>query len=232
MKASLITSLLILLSATSFVLAQSQYAGTYYGELDEQVSEFGVVTTPRHDTAALTAVVTTSGDLTITGASEITGTVDAQGNITVTNDGGYGFETGTISDDTINMNGSHSQDGGARVNEYWVVATLAQPVLAIFPDAQAEGSGWYYVSWFGSFNTANFPWIYHETLHSMYATGNDQTELWLYFPPLQWMFTNKDTYPWFYSQSLSAWVYYDVSTTSAQWFYNQSTGVWFAENNQ
>lgn len=211
--------------------AQSQYAGTYYGELDEQIKVFGHTVQPREKTNNVTATVSDSGQLVITGISEVTGTVDENGNIFVTNDGGFGFQTGTITDRTLNMNGSHSQDGGTRVNEYWIVATMNTPVSSAFPDAQAEADNWNYVPWFGYFNGQDFPWIYHQTLHSMYITGTDSTELWIYFPPLAWLFTNKDTYPWFFSQGLNSWIYYDTSIASPQWFFNQSTSTWFSESN-
>ncbi len=224
----IIVSFLVLAAAA---YGQSQYAGTYYGELDEEIQVFGHTVQPREKTNDVTATVTDAGDLTITGISVVRGTVDDQGHIFITDDGGFGFQTGTITNRTINMEGQHSQDGGTRVNYYWIVATMNTPVDSAFPDAQPEQNNWNYVPWFGYFNGQDFPWIYHQTLHSLYITGTDDTALWIYYPPLQWMFTNKDTYPWFYSTFINGWLFYDVTNANAQWFFNENTGTWFSEHN-
>jgi len=230
-NAAALLPIVLSLLMTTMSLAQSQYAGTYYGELDEEIDVFGHTVQPRQKTNDVTASVTDTGDLTITGISVVRGTVDENGNIFVTDDGGFGFQTGTIRDGTLNMSGQHSQDGGTRVNKYWILARMNTPVTSAFPDAQEEPDNWNYVPWFGYFNGADFPWIYHQTLHSMYITGNENTALWVFFPPLQWMFTNKETFPWFFSTFINGWLYYDTSNAPAQWSCNQNTGTWFSENN-
>ncbi|WOO41334.1 hypothetical protein [Rubellicoccus peritrichatus] len=210
--------------------AQSQFAGTYYGELDEAIVVRGQTVQPREKVSNIVATVTDSGNLTITGISEVRGMVDADGLISITDNGGYGFETGTITNNTINMNGESVKDNGIRIDEYWIVATRNTPVTSIFPDAQAERNNWNYVPWFGYFNGADFPWIYHQSLKSVYCTGTE-SDLWLFYPPLQWVYTNRDSYPWFYSPSVNSWIFYDTSIETPEWFFNQRTGAWFSESN-
>ncbi|WOO39268.1 hypothetical protein [Rubellicoccus peritrichatus] len=217
--------------ATAMVNAQSQYEGTYYGELDEEVKNFGIVTQPREKTNDLTVTVDSAGNLTVTGISGVSGTVDSNGTVQFF-ENGFGFSTGTIVNRVLNANGSHEQNGGTRVNEYWIVATMNTPVSASFPDATQHPDNWNSTPWFGSFNGAGFPWIYHETLAWMYCQGSDDTTLWLYFAPLGWLATSETLYPWIYDQLMLTWLYYDTSTTNPQWFYNQNTNQWFSVNNE
>lgn len=230
MKAILYLSASLLLFSSIHTHAQSEYAGTYYGELDEEVQAFGHTVVPRKKTNTITATVSDTGALTVTGISGVSGQVDASGTISFFQNG-FGFSTGTISGNTLNAAGQHEQDGGVRVNKYWIVATRNTSVTSAFPDATPEANNWNYTPWFGFFNGESFPWIYHQTLGPMYVTGSDNTALWMYFAPLGFIFTNKDTYPWFYDPQLDAWLFYDTSIASPQWFYNQSTTTWFSVDN-
>lgn len=235
MKYLLTKRYLSLLFTTAFAIAtahaQSQYAGTYYGQLDEEIKAFGVVVQPREKINDLTAIVNDNGALTVTGISGVTGQVNANGSVQFF-ENGFGFTTGTIVNRVLNANGTHSQNAGTRVNEYWLVATENTPVTASFPDATELPNNWNVTTWFGSFYGQNFPWIYHETLASVYCQGSDKTTLWLYFAPLGWIATSETLYPWFYDPQLATWLYYDSSITTAQWFYNQNTNTWFSVNNQ
>lgn len=206
------------------------YAGVYYGELDEQITDVGIIVQHREKTADITVTVSDNGDLSVTGIAGVSGVVEDNGVINFFANG-FGFTTGSISDGTVNAYGKHEQDGGLKVDEYWIVAQMNVSVAASFPDALAAAGNWNWTEWFGWFWGGDFPWIYHTTLGHVYCSGSDQTFLWLYYLPLGWIGTNATTYPWFYDSLLDAWLFYQVPSVNPNWFYNSSSDKWIQLTN-
>lgn len=224
--------LMLVACGQSLLIGQSEYAGTYYGELDEEIKFAGHTIQSRKKINSIAVHVTTDGSLTVTGINGVSGQVDADGSINFF-ENGFGFTAGSISGLSLSANGQHEQDGGLRVNQYWLDATQNTPVSSVFPDATQEANNQNFIAWFGYFNGLHFPWIAHQSLGNIYVQGNDETTLWMYFQPLGWMATNRDQYPWMYDVLLVTWVYYDTSIpiSQGQWFFNNRTEKWFSVNN-
>lgn len=234
MKSTLTLALatLVLLTGWSAV-AQAQtspYANTYYGELDEKITIFGVVTQERTKIADLTVVVQADGSFTVQGISGVSGEVANNGVVSFFSNG-FGFSQGTIENNQLNAYGKHEQNFGTRVNEYWIVATANTPVSASFPDANQLANNWNFINWFGWFWGQAFPWIWHDQLGWLYADGSDDTFLWLAYGPLGWLGTTKQDYPFVFAPSVDAWLWYQEGTANPNRFYNTATEKWIETSN-
>lgn len=92
--------------------------------------------------------------------------------------------------------------------------------------AEDTGGGWYKLDWFGSFNAASDPWIYHLQHGWMYAASETTSGLWLYTFDMDWMWTNHDLYPFMYQYSTASWLFYLIGSVDPRYFYNTTTGQW------
>ncbi len=90
------------------------------------------------------------------------------------------------------------------------------------------GNGWKWRSWFGYFSTYSSPWIYHCEHGWVYCVGPSTANLWLWSNRLGWSWTSDSVYPFLWSDTSSAWLYYyeGSGTGLAGWFYNFSTQQW------
>jgi formylmethanofuran dehydrogenase subunit D len=92
------------------------------------------------------------------------------------------------------------------------------------------GKGWQWVSWFGSFYTNSSQWIYHSKLGWLYPFATSTFNLWFWDPKWQgkggWWWTTNTAYPWIFSSSKNAWLYYYGNVSAGRLFYNSSTGQW------
>ena len=89
------------------------------------------------------------------------------------------------------------------------------------------GSGWDYSTWFGTYNSTFYPWIYRTDLGFMWVDAVG-TDLYLWVDSgasgsLGWIYTNQSIYPKVYSFTKGTWLYSSVGTTQ---FYNWSTQQW------
>ena len=96
-------------------------------------------------------------------------------------------------------------------------------------DAVDSGNGWWY-DWFGWFNTNAAPWIYHQTLGWLYPYGTSADNIWFYDADMNsFCWTSQAVFPCVYRTGRnSAWLYYDVGSSSPPLFFNFSTGLWEA----
>ena len=99
--------------------------------------------------------------------------------------------------------------------------TIADPF-----SGSSLGSGWYYSSWFGTYNTSYYPWIYRTDLGFIYVTASNG-DTYLYVDngssPMGWLYTNATVYPNVYSFTKGSWLYFSSGSTS---FYNYTTQAW------
>jgi hypothetical protein len=105
-------------------------------------------------------------------------------------------------------------------------------------DATATGGGWYYLNWFGNFyQDPTSQWIYHGTLGWLYPYASSTSAMSgsnVWFWDAQWdgkggfWWTNATTYPWLYSSTEQAWLWFNAaaSTPGTRWFYNTNTQKW------
>lgn len=112
-----------------------------------------------------------------------------------------------------------------------ITATFA-PSSTLWQNAVNLGGGWMSLSWFGKFNISNSPWIDQTSLGWLYPVGTSTASLWFYDPQWDgsggWWWTSASSYPWIYSGSLHAWLYFDAaaSTPSSRLFWNAADGKW------
>ena len=90
--------------------------------------------------------------------------------------------------------------------------------------ASDTGGGWAQLSWFGSFRSFGPPggWIYHAEHGWLYPVGASNAAIWLWSARQSWMWTNQTIYPFLWSDSQQAWLWYYRNTGSGSggWFYD------------
>ena len=57
-------------------------------------------------------------------------------------------------------------------------------------------------------------------------SATDQSSMFFYDDELGWFWTNNTTYPYLYSISRGAWLYYNGVDGGLRFFYNFGTGMW------
>ena len=152
----------------------------------------------------------------------------------VTNTGGRGSQPGVMTSfNNLDPNSLASQgniDGdfnvGTETKPVTITASLS-PTLSLWQNAVDLGKGWKWLQWFGTFNTDNSPWIYHQTLGWLYAYGTTQDSIWFWDDTMNaFWWTSQTVYPYMYRASDGAWLFYEQGSSNPRWFYNYSTGKW------
>ena len=97
-----------------------------------------------------------------------------------------------------------------------------------FEGAVSLGSGWKYLTWFGFFNDAQYPWVIHEKLGFVYVFGTRTGSVWIYISSIDmgWIWTSSILAPFFYRIGDDSWLYFDTDSTVPLWFYILSTSEW------
>ncbi len=100
---------------------------------------------------------------------------------------------------------------------------------ALFPNAAELGEGWWFSDWFGSFNTAFFPWIFHAEHAWMYIwEDSSPSEMYVYDQISdQWLYTAAETYPNLYSFVRNSWVFYFEGTSGPREFVDLQSNDFF-----
>jgi hypothetical protein len=153
----------------------------------------------------------------------------------VTSIGGQTGPSGIVT--TFNNLDSQKETWLGAIDNTFNAGTQASPITltaslspSLWLNATALGGGWQWLSWFGFFNTMNSGWIYHSTLGSLYVCGTSTDNIWFYDPQWDgkggWWWTTSSTFPWIYSATEQAWLYYDTADAGSRWFYNSRTGHW------
>ena len=97
----------------------------------------------------------------------------------------------------------------------------------LWSNAVNLGGGWYWLSWFGYFNTNAAPWIYHPTLGWLYPYGSSTDSIWFWDTGMNaFWWTSATVYPYIWRASDGVWLYYDVGSSSPRWFYNYGAQKW------
>ncbi|MDC0156655.1 SUMF1/EgtB/PvdO family nonheme iron enzyme [Verrucomicrobia bacterium] len=77
---------------------------------------------------------------------------------------------------------------------------------------------WYYLDWFGHYFQSQVTWVFHGDFGWVYPSGNGSYDNWLYFPQHGWLWTNRYSFPFFYSSADSNWYEYDLLHSELGWF--------------
>lgn len=106
-----------------------------------------------------------------------------------------------------------------------LTGTYTQQSAGPWQSASNLGSGWEWLSWFGSFCTSYSPWIYHSTLGWLYPYGTSANSIWFYDPQMKaFWWTSATAYPYVY-RSDGVWLFYEIGSSPRK-FYNFKTSSW------
>jgi hypothetical protein len=90
------------------------------------------------------------------------------------------------------------------------------------------GNGEYESEWFGQYNKAHYPWIYHRDHGWMYAHAMPGESLWLWMPGIGWACAESGTFPVLHEEH-RGWVYLDPTSGMTKSFYDYSTDEWIVD---
>ena len=117
-----------------------------------------------------------------------------------------------------------------------VSEVLADPRYAgrfttAFPTLEHYPNSWKHSRWFGWFNTANPPWVYHAEQGWVYfQTGGQSAEnFWYYDSGMGWMWTRDAIYPVVYEQAKDTWlmgIRTPYSPVEGRWFFDFGASDW------
>jgi hypothetical protein len=121
----------------------------------------------------------------------------------------------------------------AQVSEILADPRYAARFQTAFRNLEHHANGWKYSEWFGWFNTAYEPWIYHaeQGWISFTTVGQTEENFWYYDSVMGWNWTHGDMYPVLYNNTEGCWMMsLQIPDPVAGWrsFYNFDSGeaVW------
>ena len=100
-----------------------------------------------------------------------------------------------------------------------------------FANLKHYADGWKESDWFGWFNTAHEPWIYHaeQGWIAFETTGQSEDNFWYYDAMMGWMWTQPDLFPVIYDQTDSCWLLaprLPYAGPENRWFFNFDANMW------
>ena len=132
---------------------------------------------------------------------------------------------------TINIS-----DGYASIQVNLIVSVLDIDDSASSPEEAMHlfngyvlGEGWRQASWFGTYYSDLYPWVYHSELHWVYIVQSQNGNMWFWKESQGWLWTTPSIFPFYYQNSSGIWAYlgsgnflgkyylFDVST-EAGWY--------------
>jgi hypothetical protein len=113
----------------------------------------------------------------------------------------------------------------AQVEQVLADSRYANRFTTAFAQLEHHSDGWKYSDWFGWFNTASAPWVYHteQGWLSFPVAGSNPESFWYFDASLGWVWTQSEMYPVIYSLTEGRWL---GSTRSP---YNAEYGRWFLD---
>jgi hypothetical protein len=93
-------------------------------------------------------------------------------------------------------------------------------------NASKLGSSWFISDWFGVFYETNSSWIYHELLGWMYALEITPTSGWFWHEGFDWIWASKETYPYFYHNDSSTWLFFNDLFLKEKKYYDFAQKKW------
>lgn len=134
---------------------------------------------------------------------------------------------------TIEITGFHYQGySGSATPTYKlnvnVEATEASITTYFTPNELSHlGNTWFDSSWFGIFyNPESTGWLYHHQLGWLYGESTEVDKFWFYDLDLQWLYSTKELYPYFFRNSTQSWHYHLQDSSSYRfWDYSSKTKV-------
>lgn len=124
---------------------------------------------------------------------------------------------------TLTWTYTKNASGSAGSDAAWVDGLA----VGLFGEAYPLGGGWFWSDWFGSFNTAFAPWLYHNEHAWLYPFGQDPHSVVFWDGSMNaFWWTGDAIYSSMYRFSDNSWLWYQPGTRSPRWFLNLKTGAW------
>lgn len=114
----------------------------------------------------------------------------------------------------------------------FVVVSFVTPAhadsISVFGIPDDTSGEWKFTSWFGWYNDAHWPWIYHTEHAWIYCVGSGSSDIYLYdYSTTIWCSIRATGYPWMYTYGGNAgWYwYYQGGIPGERWFNRHSDGL-------
>ena len=106
---------------------------------------------------------------------------------------------------------------------------LASECPQLFEPVRDLGQSWCDSDWFGTFNAAFFPWIYHLSHSWMFVwEPSSPAETFLFeLGSSRWYFTTHENYPSLFDHDRNSWVFYFTDTAKPREFVDLITGEFY-----
>lgn len=95
-------------------------------------------------------------------------------------------------------------------------------------------NGWKRSEWFGWFNTAEEPWVFHSELGwiAFEMVGRSEENFWYFDGGMGWVWTQSGMYPVLYREESSSWLFnprFSFSGMDQRWFFDYGSGNWIRQ---
>jgi hypothetical protein len=84
------------------------------------------------------------------------------------------------------------------------------------------GNNWNQASWFGTYYSKFFPWVYHSSMGWLYIVQSKDGDTWMWKDMMEWVWTDLDVFPYFFIQSSQQWGYMGSGSQSGQYYLFES----------
>ena len=89
------------------------------------------------------------------------------------------------------------------------------------------GGKWRQASWFGSYFSESFPWVYHEILGWVYIVQEKTGQTWMWKNGQGWLWTDIDVFPFYYQYQFERWAYLGNGEFLGRYYiYEEPEGEW------
>jgi formylglycine-generating enzyme required for sulfatase activity len=127
----------------------------------------------------------------------------------------------------IAYRGAHLPELGSRMRGLRCVRANVEDTLWITAISWLDFPRWYFLDWFGYYYQSQHTWVYHGDFGWIYPNGKGSYDNWIYFPQHGWLWTNRYSFPYFFSSVDSNWYEYDLLGAELGWFERFSDKAWF-----
>jgi predicted outer membrane repeat protein len=80
------------------------------------------------------------------------------------------------------------------------------------------GNNWNQASWFGTYYSQFFPWVYHSSMGWLYIVQSKDGDTWMWKDMMEWVWTDLDVFPYFFIQSSQQWGYVGSGSQRGQYY--------------
>ena len=86
---------------------------------------------------------------------------------------------------------------------------------------------WRQASWFGSYFSESFPWVYHEIFGWLYIVQEKNGQTWRWKAGQGWLWTDIEIFPFYYQNQFARWAYLGNGEFLGRYYiYQEPEGEW------